>query len=82
MDCMLRVTKIGVLKTPNEGLAVFVVNCLAPGIGTLYTAVRGGFFWNNAVIGVVQILTAPILIGWLWSMLTGYMVWNKAKGMF
>jgi hypothetical protein len=82
MDCFENSVKIGVLTSAGEGLFVFILNTLLPGWGTIYTGLRCAkqkYVCNNLFFGLLQSVLAWVLIGWLWSMLTGYLIWNAAK---
>lgn len=79
MDCYIKAVKINKL-TPNQGLFVFILNCILPGWGTVSAGIISQQnVCNNLVFGIVQMITAVLLVGWLWAMLTGYLVWNKSK---
>jgi len=79
MDCHIKAIKINKL-TPKQGLFVFILNCFLPGWGTIYAGIKARKnVANNVLFGILQIVSSVIIIGWLWAMLTGYLVWNKSK---
>ena len=64
---------------PKQGLTVFVVNCVLPGWGTLTSGMMcKEVRCNNICLGIIQMFLSLIIIGWLWSIWTGYMIWYRS----
>ncbi|CAB1106431.1 unnamed protein product [Ectocarpus sp. CCAP 1310/34] len=50
----------------------------APGAGTIVAGICT-FDLKNVLVGILQMVTAPILIGWVWSILWGWELWQRRK---
>ena len=64
----------------NMALLIFLINIVAPGVGTFFCAFLGGggnFDMNLLIVSILQMITAPFLIGWLWSIRDGWVVYSK-----
>ena len=62
------------------GLIVFVLNCVLPGWGTVVSGILSKEVrCNNFILGFLQMMLSIILVGWLWSIYTGYMIWYKSS---
>lgn len=65
------------------GYICFLFNIILPGTGTLLSSICGtqkGCRGDVALLGVVQLLTAPILlVGWIWSINHGVGIFEKSK---
>lgn len=53
---------------------------LSLGIGTIIGAAIGKCSKKAYLVGVLQLILAVLIIGWLWSILWGYFMFDK-KGM-
>jgi hypothetical protein len=58
---------------------IFIINIFAPGVGTIICGVVGCSF-DCLLIGVLQILLAPFIIGWIWSIYWGFLCVEKSRG--
>mmetsp|Transcript_2310 Transcript_2310/g.1653 ORF Transcript_2310/g.1653 Transcript_2310/m.1653 type:complete len:80 (+) Transcript_2310:20-259(+) len=63
------------------GIILFIVNIFLPGIGSIINSLMGGdgVHTTTLIVGIVQLLTCWILIGWIWSIWWGYLIWQKQK---
>ena len=63
--------------TVKQGLAILVINCIIPGAGTVIAGfiVGGDVVVNNLVIGSLQLYFTCLLIGWIWSIYTGWLIY-------
>jgi hypothetical protein len=62
------------------GLILLIINIIFPGVGTMLCACIGGHFkWENLVVGIIQLLTACCLIGWIWSIWWGIIIFQKSS---
>ena len=68
--------------TETLGLICFILNIIAPGLGTIIAAIAGskGCNCKGVIIGCVQSLLVLVLVGWIWSILHGYHIWLRSKG--
>ena len=68
----------------NMGIIILLLNIFFSGAGTIVAGVlTGGTFQviNNIIVGFLQLLLLPYcLLGWIWSVYTGYLIYKKAKG--
>eukprot|EP00347_Sterkiella_histriomuscorum_P017463 403349270 len=48
-----------------------VLNIFLPGFGTMLNACMGVHVAQGLLYGLLQILLAPLLIGWVWSIVYG-----------
>lgn len=84
---------MGFLDIPKvnhcAGLVLLIVNCIFPGIDSHYInqigfgTMIGGLINNGGcdccivLCGVIQLLTAPFIIGWVWSIIWGCRMWTS-----
>ncbi len=67
------------VSTCMAGL-VLIINIFLPGLGTLLLACLGPSFTctTQTCVGILQILTAPFIIGWIWSIYWGILACSKS----
>ncbi len=66
--------------TETLGLVLFILNIFLPGFGTMLNACLGPkFSCTQLGLGFVQGILTFFLIGWLWSIYWGYLIYKKAK---
>lgn len=71
------------------GLVLLIINCIFPGIilsyfiiiigfGTMIGGLvnTGGCDCCIVLCGIIQLLTAPFIIGWVWSIIWGCRMWT------
>ncbi|CAM9356957.1 unnamed protein product [Ectocarpus sp. 8 AP-2014] len=56
-----------------------MVNIFVPGAGTIIAGICTCSL-KNVLVGILQMVTAPIVIGWVWSILWGWELWQIARG--
>ena len=59
----------------------FILNIIFPGWGTMLSAclnTSGQFSSITLITGLVQLLTCWLIVGWIWSILWGYLIYKKA----
>ena len=62
------------------GLVVFLVNILWPGMGTILAGfLNKDAMMNNLIVGLIQMFTCFIVVGYIWSVYTGYLIWQKSS---
>jgi hypothetical protein len=63
------------------GLIILVISVCLPGWSTIIAGVLAGGdnLMPGVVIGVLQFLTAWLLIGWLWSIFVGFKIYSNSK---
>ena len=57
---------------------IFIINCVAPGVGTIIVGVITCNF-ECILIGILMSLLAPFIIGWIWSIYWGWLCVVKAR---
>jgi len=60
------------------GLVIFIIDIILPGIGTLIAGCVGNHP-KSFIIGILQLILACLLIGWIWSIIWGYLIWKRSK---
>jgi len=63
------------------GIAVLllIVNIFLPGIGTLIiSCINGKVYIEQIAVGILQFITAGIIIGWIWSIWWGILFVQKS----
>lgn len=66
------------LSIPNAIICLFL-NTILPGFGTFYGAIFSGeHFCFNFLVGFLQILTTPLIIGYFWAILWSVVVLMEA----
>ena len=65
----------------TTALILFIVNIFFPGLGTMISACVGGGSLNTdqLLVGILQWLTAFLIIGWIWSIWWGWLMYSKAS---
>mmetsp|Transcript_12231 Transcript_12231/g.12045 ORF Transcript_12231/g.12045 Transcript_12231/m.12045 type:complete len:81 (+) Transcript_12231:69-311(+) len=61
-------------------IILFIINIILPGWGTMISACCGSDLdVFTILVGLVQLFTAWLLIGWLWSIYWGYLIFKKGS---
>lgn len=69
------------LPVLNPALAVIllIVNIFLPGVGTMILGcLNGGCNWTHIIVGLLQFITAGIIIGWIWSIWWGILLVQRS----
>jgi len=70
-------------RCPGEwGVIFFVLNCILPGFGTMFSSLcdTGGCNVNAFGVGFLQLCLTPVFfIGWIWSIIWGWKIYEKSK---
>ena len=66
------------------GIIALLINIFfIPGLGTMLAALvheeGGGMRQCTLIIGLIQFFTAGCLIGWIWAIWWGFLIFQKAK---
>ncbi len=62
-------------------IALLVINCIFPGVGTMICGCIGTKFeTDNILVGLIQLLLAGCIIGWIWSIWWGIIILQKSSG--
>ena len=71
------------VQVPQQwGRAVLIANILIPGTGTIIAGcfAKGDPLINNIIVGLLQLVMTPFfLVGWIWSIILGYQLYNKSR---
>jgi hypothetical protein len=70
-----------IIPSVNILLAILllIVNIFLPGVGTMIIAcVNGKFQGEHIIVGILQFITAGIIIGWVWSIWWGILFVQKS----
>ncbi len=60
-------------------IVILVLNIFFPGIGTMCLFFICGFKSEHLVVGLIQLITAICIVGWVWSVLWGVILVTKSK---
>lgn len=60
-------------------IVLLVINIIFPGIGTAVMSCIGGFKPWTLLVAILQLLTAFIIIGWIWSIWWGIICLEKSR---
>ena len=66
---------------PTNGLMALtclILNIFLPGVGTMVNACLGTRMMPGLCYGLLQMLLAPLLIGWIWSIFYGVKILQMA----
>ncbi len=64
----------------QQALIVLIINIfLWPGLGTILAGVWAGGENKCLIVGIIQMLLAPILVGWIWAIITGCNIYKKSQ---
>jgi len=68
----------------TDGLAcsLLIINIFLPGVGTMIAGqyIDGVFGKTIIYKGIIQLITSPCLVGWVWSIYTGIGLCRMASG--
>lgn len=65
-----------------KGLAIvlLILNIIFPALGTAFSACLGDKFRpTQLIVALLQFVTVFIIVGWIWSIWWGILIFNKAK---
>ena len=67
--------------SPPMHIVLFIVNIFLPGVGTIISSFIGkeGFNMMALVFGVLQLVLTSFLVGWIWSIVHGYWLYQKGS---
>jgi len=73
---------INCVKAPWHTFVLFI-NCYWAGFGTMLSSSKccneDKCDWKQFLIGLLQLLLAFFIIGWVWSCIWGYLIWKKSQ---
>ena len=73
-----------VSKVPEPfHIVCLVLNIILPGVGTLvaiFAQEKKKFVVDKVIIGIVQLITAPFIVGWLFSIFWGWLIYQRSHG--
>ena len=62
----------------STGVCCLIFNIFFPGFGSILAGMQANSS-STVLIGVVQFFLCVTLIGWLWSIYWGVLIYNKSK---
>ena len=68
--------------SPCAGRIILFENIVAPGVGTMMAGLFTddiGPYCHNWWTGFLQLILAPLLIGWIWSIKMGWEIYKKSQ---
>ena len=65
----------------NIAILVLCLDIFLPGIGTIVSAYYdpNGCNCPTVTCGIFQMILTPILVGWIWSIVQGTLIYKKSK---
>jgi hypothetical protein len=66
---------------PPMHIVLFIINIIFSGVGTICSAFidKNGFNAEALIFGILQVVLWFALIGWIWSIWHGYLIYKKAE---
>lgn len=63
------------------GLINLVLNIVLPGVGTIISSFQqdGELNLGALIIGILQLVLAWMVIGWIWSIIHGALIYKKSE---
>ncbi|CAI2385474.1 unnamed protein product [Moneuplotes crassus] len=81
MDFVKQITDYCQPTSPVIAIISLILNIFFPGCGTILNGLMGPKIEiMQIIIGVLQMITAVCLIGWIWSIIWGILIFMKKKG--
>lgn len=60
------------IEEKKDAQRIFLLNIFAPGFGTVLAGLLASEnYWKIVIIGHLQMLLTPVLLGWIWSIVIG-----------
>mmetsp|Transcript_68433 Transcript_68433/g.142704 ORF Transcript_68433/g.142704 Transcript_68433/m.142704 type:complete len:92 (+) Transcript_68433:60-335(+) len=63
------------------GILCLILNIFLPGIGSIVAGAMGNKV-STMIIGLLQIVTCWFILGWIWSVWWGILIFMKAHGSY
>ncbi len=61
-------------------IIILILNIFFPGVGTILLSCIGGTFnKEHIIVGLLQLISAICVIGWIWSVLWGIILLMKSS---
>nr|AAZ23913.1 spec3-like protein [Sterkiella histriomuscorum] len=76
-DCQ----KKTIQKVAKPGhIILFILNIILPGWGTMVSSCisLSGFSTHTLIVGFLQFITCWFILGWIWSIWWGYLIYKKS----
>mmetsp|Transcript_34813 Transcript_34813/g.33919 ORF Transcript_34813/g.33919 Transcript_34813/m.33919 type:complete len:96 (-) Transcript_34813:30-317(-) len=64
---------------PGVACCCLLLNCIFPGVGTMINGCFGRHCCAAFLYGLLQLITACLIIGWIWSIIWGCKILDKSK---
>ena len=79
MPCEKWQSEIPSVKGECITIILWWMNLVAPGWGTCLCACLGKEDWitSQIIVGILQMLTAGCIVGWVWSIWWGALIYKK-----
>ena len=76
---MHKITDIPHVRSYNCGLAIFICSIIFSGWSIIVAAIIDNCKGWQIFVGIVQIITTPLIIGWVWAIIWGFKIWDKNR---
>ena len=63
----------------NYSTCCLILNIFLPGVGTVAAYYRDSSNKNQILIGILQIIFWFMIVGWIWSIYWGCLIYDKAN---
>lgn len=79
MVCESLTSEVQAVASPWP-IVLLLLNIFFPGLGTILNSCMGlKFNATTCIVGILQMLTAYILIGWVWAIWWGVIIMEKSS---
>ena len=77
-DCIHKLNSKALVKVKSPWHIVLFILNIFPGLGTLISSICGSSCnCDTVLVALLQMITAPIIVGWVWILWFGWLIYEK-----